>query len=384
MEDMADVTRSTMSNINFINAAGVLKDSPIHKQTIKNVLETCSPKVMGLKHFLEIMKLERSLKSVVAFSSIAALMHPAGSSTYAAVNSVMEEIVTCSQSQGMETLSIQWGAWSAIGMVSASKGVKKAMSRLKTSLIDPARGMKIFVQITQISGPRNSLYTCIPFESNCDYFLANTVNSQSKIRVETPGKLMHNDVRWSEETIREVIQSVLSSLLEVQIDNFSESLIHYGADSLCAAEIQAALSEEFHVILPSTFLFDYPNIAAMADAILSQIGSVETKLYSSKRRSENDLVDDQRRPLCIDAIILRKPEGLSEDPLKTLDCTKIVGHDRWESNIYDLNYIHIRFAKFLVDVKHFDAELFKISAREGVLMDPQQRLLLEVCFSPLI
>lgn len=347
---------------------------------MSNVFNSHNPKVKGSGQLLGCTILEIPLKSFVSFSSIAALMSPSGSSVYASVNCVMESIISTHSNMGIDCSSIQWGAWASIGMVSGSASVAKAMRDMNVSLINPDQGLRAFIQILNLNGTRKHIYSCIPFQNMEEYFLVNKVKDISGGLIQNKGSeaaLINNHASWTQEHIMQTVQQRISDLLGVQIDNVSESLIHFGADSLCATEIQSTLSKEFGINLPSTFLFDYPTVSTMTEIISEKMGKIQSKPLDFQVKMEG-LAADARSPVSIEAIILRRPDGLSKRKSQTPDCTRIVDFNRWDANTFNMNNFNMRFGKFLSDIEFFDAELFNISSREARLMDPQQRLLLEV------
>lgn len=347
---------------------------------MSNVFNSHNPKIKGSGQLFDCIILEIPLKSLVSFSSIAALMSPSGSSVYASVNCVMESIISTRSNMGIECSSIQWGAWASIGMVSGSGSVAKAMRDMNVSLINPDQGLWAFTQILYLTGTRKHLYSCIPFQCMDEYFLVNKVNDISGGLIQNDGseeESINNHDSWTPEHIMHTVQQRISDLLGAQINNVSESLIHFGADSLCATEIQSTLSKEFCINLPSTFLFDYPTVSTMAEIISEKMGKTQSKPLDFQVKMEG-VAADARSPISIEAIILRRPDGLSKRNSQTPDCTRIVDFNRWDANISHINNFNMRFGKFLSDIEFFDSELFNISSREARLMDPQQRLLLEV------
>lgn len=377
-EDVATITRPAKRQIRFVNAAGTLKDALIGNQAVCNIFDISSPKNVASDRILSHLSFELPVKSFVAFSSIAALMHPSGSSIYAAANYAMENILSLSHLMGIESLSIQWGAWAGIGMVSGSMRVAKAMDALNVSLISPLQGMYAFEYFMSPRAFKNSLYSCIPFRDTNRFLLVKTVNRESNKASKDTAGLIQNSITLTVESVAKTIQQCVSSLLDTTIDNLSQSLVQFGADSLCATEIQMALSKEFGINLPSTFMFDYPNILAMADMIITHLGAKSQAVNFDEKVLNHETLGEIYSPLIIESIMIRKPDGLSKLGLETLDCTKIVDVERWDPDFSAITYVNTRFGKFLADVKLFDAESFSITPREVMLMDPQQRLLLEV------
>lgn len=375
-----------MASFRFIHAAGTLKDSIIQNQTIDNFWQTFAPKVTGTERILTSLTHETPLKSIVAFSSVASLMHPPGSSAYASVNKVMEVVISLWMNKGLESFSIQWGAWKTIGMVSDSEMVASTMKVLKISLIEPSVGIRAFARIIESFENLKSIYSCVPFQKSYEELSpVKVTNDQSQQRQYSPTKdtrHVQKHQQITKETVARVIYRLVSNILEKENIGMFESLAHFGADSLSAIEIQSALSNEFCISLPATFLFNYPTITAMADSICNEMGlrSNDVEFPILSRQHDKHVDESKLDPISIQAMIIRKPGILSDDGFDTPDHTKKVSIERWDSDFFHFSDFGVRFGKFLEDYKAFDAELFKISARESSLMDPQQRMLLEVSF----
>ena len=88
------------------------------------------------------------LAQFVLFSSIAALTGPPGSSNYAAANAALDAAASALQASGLCGASVQWGAWSEVGMVSGSRAVQRAMERAGIGMVAPTAGLAAMAALT--------------------------------------------------------------------------------------------------------------------------------------------------------------------------------------------------------------------------------------------
>ena len=361
----------------LIHASGVLRDAGVRNQTLSMARDMFAAKPAAAElEFGACFLLGSPLLAAYAFSSVAALLHPAGSSTYGAINAVMESITAAAMTKGVEALSIQWGAWASIGMVSSSERVIHAMQSLGVSMIRPLQGIAAFSSIVARRPTTGPLVACVPFME------IPTMEPQKYPLYETE---MTPTTAWPTATtsasisaVRVAVRRVLEGVLRLPVDSMTESLLHYGADSLCAIDIQQALSKEFKVALPSTALYDYPTAEALALAIHAEAAVCETgssvSMVEGFRIAENyECIDT----IGIHSIAIRSPAAAH----LTVDCTTVAAYERWDVESHMAEAPRARFGKFLLDGDLFDAELFKISPHEAANMDPQQRILLEDSFA---
>jgi acyl transferase domain-containing protein/acyl-CoA synthetase (AMP-forming)/AMP-acid ligase II/acyl carrier protein len=169
-----------------------------------------------------------------------------------------------------------------------------------------------------------------------------------------------------------------------QAINISEPLAQYGLGSLAAVRISGELQEWLGRELPTTLLYDYPSIAALA------------KYLGDKAPQQEILAQEQRKDHAI-AIVgvgcrypgADNPNAFWELLRNGIDAISEVPQKRWDANqFYDPKRatpgkMNTRWGGFLPQVDQFDAPFFGISPREAESLDPQQRLLLEVSWEAL-
>lgn len=378
VHQVATTKIDAMATCRFVHAGGVLHDASRRNLSSKIFRSMYAPKVSGLLRITQSLLMHCNLQHLVAFSSVAALLHPAGSSAYGAVNSIMDVLISQLPITGVAALSIQWGPWSSTGMVSNSPKVSKAMKEFGITMISPTQGLWTFSRLL-LTTPSVSLLAVLPFDESQSSFgdsLHEVILGRGQFRGEhgVAERVVHGvDLRQ----IASKVESLLSAIIGNTIESQMESLVKYGADSLCAIEIQRQLSEEFNVDVPPSFLYDFPTVHSMSTAIQAMISDNEAYFLAVRPRSGTSAAIPECDPLGIKELILREPDGLQTDH-SNFECTKIADFSRWDVDALVDNVPRARFGKYLSDIDKFDSAAFGIAAVESSLMDPQQRILLEV------
>ncbi|MFX0576899.1 acyltransferase domain-containing protein, partial [Nocardia nepalensis] len=165
-----------------------------------------------------------------------------------------------------------------------------------------------------------------------------------------------------------------------------------GFKSLAMAELRNQLIAATGLRLPTTLVFDYPTIGALAERLETEILG-ELPDVRTPSPSESPKLDTADDPVVIVAMGCRYPGGVGspEDlwQLVVSDKDVVSGFpvDRgWDlAGLFDpdpdaVGKSYVRAGGFLDDAVEFDAGLFGISPREALTMDPQQRLLLETAW----
>lgn len=165
-----------------------------------------------------------------------------------------------------------------------------------------------------------------------------------------------------------------------------------GLNSLSALELRNDLARHFHLALPSTLAFDYPNIDSVSKYILGAFSALSISALSDSP-PVNMLTAQQNigiaTPISIDRIAhrLAAPAPNSLAITNTLvDTCRAVPLERWDA---DLSAPHIPhrpgslFARFLDNIQMFDTQAFNFARSEALLVDPQQRMMLESAYEVL-
>ena len=164
-------------------------------------------------------------------------------------------------------------------------------------------------------------------------------------------------------------------------------------DSLSAVEFSNRVSKHFDVKLPGTLVYDYPSLESLSSFVHFKMNKTSIGTIDGIGQEDNRNQSLTVAPVCHKApelcpvISLQVASRCSQDMDSKLssvnaDHISMVPFDRWNIENRALESetasVQIRFGGWLADIHAFDANLFNISASEGILMDPQQRLLLEV------
>lgn len=180
----------------LLHAGGVLLDAALQKQSLGHLRVVLAPKTQGMVNLRQVgaapaaaldpptaaaagaplhsrclvlcgsVSLQglgaHPLARSLLFSSIAALTGPAGSSNYAAANAALDAAAAALQASGLCATSMQWGAWSEVGMVAGSHAVQRAMGRAGIGMVTPASGLDALGAVLRAAAPAAQL-AAIPF-----------------------------------------------------------------------------------------------------------------------------------------------------------------------------------------------------------------------------
>jgi acyl transferase domain-containing protein len=184
--------------------------------------------------------------------------------------------------------------------------------------------------------------------------------------------------------------AAVTGITDVESMELTTTFRDFGLTSVGVVELRQRLQASAGLILPTTFVFDYPTPAAL----LEHLGTVEPQdqdvavVAPPPRQEEDDAI-------AIVGMACRYPGGVTNaDDLWNLvangvDAISSFPDDRgWPHDIYHPDPDHpdtsyTQKGGFLDDVAGFDPAFFGISDREALAMDPQQRLLLETAWEAL-
>ncbi len=277
-EDVKQVLAECPNLGGIFHTAGVLDDGLLSVQTSMRFQKVMSSKVQGAWN-LHTLTQGLPLSFFVCFSSAASLLGNAGQSNYAAANAFLDALAHYRRSQGLPSLSINWGPWGEVGMAATLAGRLKAQG---WGIVGTEEGLQaleyllkypdnVQVGVLPMNWPKflERLPVIRPFFQN---FQTTVVPSAEKlILLHQLANALPNDRRTVlMEHIRASIRQVIGLSASTRIEP-RQSLFDLGLDSLMAVELRNHLEKSVEHSLRSTLLFDYPILEALVDYLLQQI-----------------------------------------------------------------------------------------------------------------
>ena len=208
-------------------------------------------------------------------------------------------------------------------------------------------------------------------------------------------KILKEFTKYSPAKRKTVLIQLITEAIS-QISNQTRSVmdeqtgfLEAGLDSLMALRLAETLSAKLRLSLPSTLIFDYPNLEVLFNHL--ELKLLETDSIPLAKQTQQKTPLDVHEPIAVVGMSCRFPGGANNPEqfwqlLKNgQDTLTEIPPDRWHiDDYYDpepdaVGKMYTRCGGFLnTDIKTFDAQFFKISPKEATALDPQQRLLLEV------
>ncbi|HEY0098201.1 MAG TPA: type I polyketide synthase, partial [Pyrinomonadaceae bacterium] len=270
-----------------IHAAGTLNDRTLFQHDADTFSSTWGPKVIGswlLHHWLP----KDSLDFFILFSSVASLLGSPGQANYAAANSFMDALSCQRKTQGLPALSINWGAWSEVGLAAqAERGGRLAERGFRS--ISPVEGIEAFSQLVKQDSAQvgvipidwklvrqfNPEIAALPLFSH----VAFTEEEQAAMADGRPSpvrtglnreRLLAADsserAQLLEEYLRETSARILG-LRQAALDT-RRPLNTMGLDSLMAIEFKNAIQTNLGIMLPMVMIVSGPSIAELVVQML--------------------------------------------------------------------------------------------------------------------
>ncbi|MDX3233339.1 SDR family NAD(P)-dependent oxidoreductase [Streptomyces sp. ME19-01-6] len=127
-----------------VHTAGVLDDATLPNLTNERVLRVLAPKVLGTVLLTELVP---EAESLVLFSSAAGLLGSAGQSPYCAANAFLDAWAHHLAHADRPALSLDWGAWTGVGLVAESDTRAASVSRSGLDGFSPQEGGELFERL---------------------------------------------------------------------------------------------------------------------------------------------------------------------------------------------------------------------------------------------
>ena len=313
-----------------LHSGGVLADNTLAKQLPSGIRAAFAPKSAAVgtsRHQLA----AHPVVQEILFSSVASLLGSPGQANYSAANSLLDALAGAAHQAGSAATSVQWGAWAGAGMAANDRSTAVRVARLGMGMVQPDTGLNAMQSILFSSSPM-SLMSAVPFLwptfiprlqqrdggavppmfhpfieeaqkisaavpeiqfSKQMVFVSSILQQRSKgKRSRKSSNVAFSSTKSKAEIQQQIlteVAAVAQSILGKEVSS-TEPLMAAGLDSLSSVEFKNSLESKLAVQLPSTLVFDYPSVNAIAELISSQ-QAAEPKQQSAATPSAAELAE---------------------------------------------------------------------------------------------
>jgi myxalamid-type polyketide synthase MxaB len=292
----------------IIHSAGALDDGVLTQQSWERFERVMAPKLDGAWH-LHTLSRTQPLDFFVFFSSAVAILGSAGQGNHVAACAFEDALAYYRRSLGLPALTVNWGPWGEVG--AATQGVVSDRLRRKGFEPMPAhKGLRALeellagdrVQASVMSvdwrqyveslpaGYRTRLFAGLDWKAAARTPEAAPKATRQSGLLERLEQAPPNKRRsLLEAHIREQAVKVLGLSPTFKLDP-NQGLATFGMDSLMTIELKNRLQISVGRTLPSTLVFDYPTVVALADYIERNVLAVEPEreTISGARKPEEE------------------------------------------------------------------------------------------------
>ncbi|MFC5216490.1 SDR family NAD(P)-dependent oxidoreductase [Streptomyces coerulescens] len=271
-----DAVRQELGPIaGVVHAAGVLDDATIANLTDERVLRVLAPKVLGTALLTE---LTPDAADFVLFASAAGLLGSAGQSPYAAANAFLDAWAHHLSRTDRRALSLDWGAWSGVGMVSESGTREAETARSGLVAFSAQDGGELFERVLTTARRQlaplaldREMLALDPDAARTRPILADLVTVPAgptgsddlvkKVFAATTGT---ERTARLEAYVRARVGEVSGGAVQVSA---TTALKELGLDSLMLVRLRNAFARELGVELPAATVFSAADIRGLAQAL---------------------------------------------------------------------------------------------------------------------
>ena len=262
-----------------IHCAGQVAFEPLVKITPAGLRDVLGAKAVGAAWLAAVLA-DEPLEMFALFSSAAAVLDSPMLGHYAAANAFLDAFAHARAHRGLPAVSINWGPWSEVGMVTRSAGHGPAAVH-GAGLIEPEVGLELFARIAAAGKPQIAVLpmdwqawraahpaaAAVPLLSE---LIPPTPASAAVAAPPSPPAAAAPGLDTMLDTVRMAVARALffDGPAAVAID---QPIRELGFDSLMATELSAELGKLIGAKLPATIAFDHPTPRALAEHLMTRL-----------------------------------------------------------------------------------------------------------------
>jgi myxalamid-type polyketide synthase MxaE and MxaD len=268
-----------------IHAAGVGSFRPLAEMSGVDLDAVFRAKVRGGWLLHEVFAGE-PLDAFVLFSSSSSVLGSPLLAHYAAANAFLDALAQHRRALGRPALSVQWGAWGEVGMVTQHAGRGPATLR-GTGLIAPAEGLRTLERLLGQAAPVALAATIDwaewrrlhPAAASAPLLEELVGGAQRPTETSADARLIAQLAAAPPDERGELLGAELTRELSTVLGFAPEprqKLFDAGLDSLMALELKNRLERRLGLALPATTLFEHPTAQSLAVHLAALLGPRET------------------------------------------------------------------------------------------------------------
>ncbi len=268
----------------IVHAAAVLEDRTLQEMGEDQFWKPIRPKVLGAWN-LHAATHDLPLNFFVMYSSAAALLGSPGQGNYAAANAFLDALAHRRLALGLPAISIQWGAFSEVGLASAQENRGERLSHRGIESFTPEDGTALFARLlarprAEVGLLRMSVRQWIEFYPSAAAapFLSELSEEEGRTgATKVPGRFretLEGLLPWERRAALEGhILECLGLVLRLPVERIDAHAPFggYGMDSLMSLEIRNRLEPSLGLKLSAALLYTHPNASALVEHLLAEL-----------------------------------------------------------------------------------------------------------------
>lgn len=302
---LADIAHNLPPLRGVIHAAGVLADGALVQQEWANFEKVLAPKVSGAWN-LHLLTEALPLDFFVLFSSGSAVMGAAGQGNYAAANAFLDGLAHYRAARGLPGLSINWGAWSEVGMAATLS--EKQQERLHAQglrMIAPDQGVQVLEQLmrgllAQVAViPADRQYWNSPEVVQAAFPLLKSLVKAAPADADSEQvgsesihqRILQAPVDERGNLLRDFLRRQIAAVIGMSADALDEalSITSLGIDSLMAVEIRNRLDKNLGLNMTVATILEGPSVLQMVDQLQGQLEAAHDDAPAADDWEEGEL-----------------------------------------------------------------------------------------------
>jgi hypothetical protein len=292
-----------------VHAAGVVETTPIQSKSSEEVKAIWRAKILGTL-VLEKAFADQRLDLLILFSSVASLEGKAGGVASSAANAFLDAYALCQASRfGRRTVSVNWDAWSEIGMAVSTKrsGTFAESNEFLTRGIGTKEGIDAFFSVAASGRPQVVVThrdpTCIfdrpevPVYSQqvappafaplpAENAGRNATNKNARLKYSRPA--LSEEYVAPHTSVELAIAVIWEEVLRVEPIGVNDDFFELGGHSILALQMLPRVRTKFQVELLLRDVWAAPTIAEMALLVEAKLTGMFKKVDGTEKQHNID------------------------------------------------------------------------------------------------